>query len=226
METLTPTRITTPTAVPTMSSTPGRRAFGVLRIAASAVLIAALTTQIIDLMANHALVPREYFAYFTIESSFFNIVVLAIGGVLSLRHRFDPTGFTMVRIAIVTYAIVTGAVYNLLLRGGPPGDYVGPQWPNEVMHVWIPLFILLDWLLAPGRPAIRWSALWLIVSYPVVWAAATLVRGAITGWYPYPFLEPDAAAGYLGVYEYIAGLSLFIVALGIAGIALSRRRKP
>jgi len=120
---------------------------------------------------------------------------------------------------------VTGAVYNLLLRGGAPGDYVGPQWPNEVMHVWIPLFILVDWLLAPGRPAIRWATLWLVLSYPVVWAGSTLIRGAVTGWYPYPFLEPTGPSGYLSVVEYIVGLSVFIVALACAGIALSRRHR-
>jgi hypothetical protein len=218
--------ISTPERIeaPAISLTSGRRISGVLKLVASAVLISALATQIVDLIVHDALVPTEYFAYFTIESSFFNILVLSIGGVFALRQQVDSAGFTMVRISILTYAVVTGAVYNLLLRGGPPGDYVGPQWPNEVMHVWIPLFILADWLLAPGRPAIKWSTIWLVVSYPVVWAAVTLLRGAGTGWYPYPFLEPNGPTGYLSVVEYIAGLSAFIVALACGGIALSRRR--
>jgi hypothetical protein len=216
---------TLPRAAHPSTSVPiGRRAFGVLRIAASALLVAALFTQIYFLVINDALIPNQYFAFFTIQSSFFNVVVLATGGMFALRRVVDPQSFTMIRIATLTYAIVTGAVYNVLLRGAPGAEYIGPQWPNEVLHVWIPLYILLDFLLAPGRPAVRWSTLWLVVSYPIVWAVATLIRGAITGWYPYPFLDPTGPTGYGSVVAYVGGLSAFIVALGCAAVGLSKWR--
>ena len=132
-----------------------RRAFGILRIAAGLLVLASIATQIIDEILHDAFKPDEYFSYFTIETSLINIVVLLVGGVLALRARWDSGLFTSIRMAIVTYATVTAVVYAVLLRPIPPVGYVGPQWPNEVIHVIVPIFIGLDWLLAPGRPANR-----------------------------------------------------------------------
>jgi hypothetical protein len=50
----------------------------------------------------------------------------------------------------------------------------------------------------------------------------TLVRGAITGWYPYPFLEP--AAGLATNALYIGGISVFVVLITALGILVSRYR--
>jgi hypothetical protein len=181
-----------------------------------------MVTQVADLVLHDAFSPEEYFSYFTIQSNLMNVVVLAVGGVVCLRWRDDPQLLSRIRMSILAYAVVTGVVYNVLLRGHPDGSYAGPQWPNEVMHVWIPIVILLDFLFAPGRPALPWKALWIAVSYPIAWVAFTLVRGAITGWYPYPFLIPDAEHGYGIVVGYVGGIAAFIVAIASAAIALSR----
>jgi len=84
------------------------------------------------------------------------------------------------------------------------------------MHVWFPIYIALDWLLAPGRPRLRWSALGVVVSYPLAWLAFTLIRGAVDGWYPYPFLDP--ATGWMSVLLYILVITGFVV--GVASLAL------
>jgi hypothetical protein len=199
-------------------ATPARRAVGAVRIAASVLIISAIATQVIDLVSHHAFVAGEYFAYFTIESSLMNIVVLAVGGVLALRWRTDPALFATVRLAIVAYATVTGVVYNGLLRGVESTGYVGVQWPNEVMHVVIPILIVLDWFVAPGRARLPFSRLGAVVVYPIVWAVATLVRGAVTVWYPYPFLDP-AHGGYGSVVLYIVGIAAFIVAVALMALA-------
>ena len=201
-----------------------RRVTGILRIAAGLLVLTAITTQIVDLVVNDAFEPDEYFSYFTIQSSLINIVVLVVGGLLALRWRDDPELYTAVRMSAVTYAVVTAVVYNLLLRGVPTDDFVGVQWPNEVTHVWIPIVIALDWLLSPGRVALAWGRLWLAIGYPLLWLAFTLVRGVLTGWYPYPFLEPDGPAGPLSVIAYIVGITLFILAVACVCIGISRIR--
>jgi hypothetical protein len=201
-----------------------RRLVGVLRVAAGALVLAAITTQIVDLVVNDAFTPREYFSYFTIQSSLINIVVLVVGGVLALRWREDPELYTAVRMSAVTYAVVTAVVYNLLLRGVPTDDFVGVQWPNEVTHVWIPVVIALDWILSPGRAALGWGRLWLAIGYPLAWLGFTLVRGVLTGWYPYPFLDPDGPDGPTSVIAYIVGITLFILAVACVSIGISRIR--
>ena len=35
----------------------------------------------------------------------------------------------------------------------------------------------------------------------------------MTGWYPYPFLDPANAGGMVGVSTYVVGLTLFFVIL-------------
>lgn len=209
--TVTPTRIA------------ARRTVGALRLAAGLLVLAAIVTQITDQLAHDAFVPAHYFSYFTVQSSMMNVVVLLVGGAMALRTPRDTVLYTGVRAAIVVYAVVTGVVYNLLLRGLPPAPdaFVGIQWPNEVEHVWIPIVIAIDWLFSTGRARLGWRWLWVVVGYPLAWCAYTLVHGAVTAWYPYPFINP-ATDGWGGVAAYIVGLAAFMVALGALVIRWSR----
>jgi hypothetical protein len=129
--------------------------------------------------------------------------------------------------------IVTGVVYNLLLRGIelPQGSTV--PWSNEVLHVVIPLFLLADVLFAPRRRSLPWAALGAIVAFPIAWVGYTLVRANLitspgTGdpyWYPYPFLNPHITpGGYLGVAAYIVGIAVAIIVVGAGVVWVSHRR--
>ena len=202
-----------------------RRLWGSVRIVAGLLVLVALVTQIIDKTIHHAIVPSQYFMYFSIQSSFLNVAVLLIGGVLALRSTIDGEFFSSIQMAILVYAIITALVYNTLLRGIPlaPGTPPGLQWPIEVMHVWIPIVILADWLFAPGRARLAWASLRLLVTYPLVWALVTIVRGLLSGWYPYPFLEPSHPGGWFSVLGYVLGIAVLVIGLGSAAIALSRR---
>ena len=199
-----------------------RRGVGVIRLAVGLLVLASITTQITDQVIHDAFEPEEYFSYFTIQSSLMNIVALLVGGLLAVRQGRDPESFTAVRMAIVAYAAVTGSVYAVLLRGIPSEGFVGIQWPNEVIHVWVPIFIALDWLFAPGRPALAWSRLWFVVAYPLAWVVFTLFRGSLDGWFPYPFLEPDGPGGWSGVLVYVLAIAVFILGVGAAAITVSR----
>ena len=133
--------------------------------------------------------------------------------------------------------IITGIVYNLLLRNIPLPQGSTVPWSNEILHVWAPIFLLLDVLFAPRRRALSWSALGAVVVFPIVWLAYTLIRGPLvhdfrTGndwWYPYPFLNPNVQPwGYVGVALYSIGIAVAIVAVGsrcaAAGVSASRWR--
>jgi hypothetical protein len=201
-----------------------RRVVGVLRLLAGVGLLVTIVIQIADRVVNRAFDPWEYFSYFTIETSLMNIVVFVAGGVLALRMPRDTALFTTVRMATLTYAVVTAGVYNLLLRNVPHEGFHGLGWPNEVIHVWIPLLIVLDWLVSPGRPALPWRALQMVMIYPVAWLAYSLLRGAVSnGIYPYPFLDP-ATAGWGSVIIYIVVLSGVLVGLAALAVLYSRRQ--
>ena len=207
---------------PTETNSRARQVAGVLRLTAGAVLAVALGFQIVEKVVNNDMIPQEYFSYFTVQSAMINIVVLLVGGVLALRYRSDTVLYTTIRMSAVAYAIVTAVVYNVLLRGIPDEGFVVTPWPGEIMHVWIPIFFTLDWLLSPGRPALRWTALRVAISYPIAWVAFTLVRGAIDGWFPYPFLE--FSTGFVNVATYVVGIAGFIIAIAALAIWYSRVR--
>ena len=197
-----------------------RKVFGALRLAAGITIFVTLAFQIQDEVAHNAMVPGHYFAYFTIQSSMINVVVLLAGGAYAISHARDTVLLSTLQQSAFCYAIVTAAVYNLLLRGLPPTGYVGIQWPNEVLHVWIPILLVLDWIFGPGRARLPFRSLWIVVSYPLAWAAFTLLRGPSYGWYPYPFIDP--VHGIPSLVAYIGGLAIFFVVLGLLAILRTR----
>ena len=218
--------------------------FAVTRIAVAIAITAAVVAQLAtsigfwrgrglaDVTSNVV----SFFSFFTIESNVAAAVVLAVGAVLLLLQKGadDTTLYTVTRAAVVTYMVVTGIVYNLLLRGIelPQGSTVG--WSNEILHAVAPVYLLLDWIFAPGRVPLGARRIWPILVFPIVWVVYTLVRGplvvdAVYGndfWYPYPFLNPNTSAnGYLSVAFYVV-LIAAVIGLVAAGVLWISRRKP
>jgi hypothetical protein len=99
---------------------------------------------------------------------------------------------------------------------------VALPWANTVLHVVLPIYCLVDWLLVADRGAQPWRWLWLVLVYPVLWTTVVLLRGATDGWVPYPFLSPTA--GYGTVFVYVLLIAVAFVAAGAAVFGLSRLR--
>lgn len=209
---------------PTFDISTASRVFGALRLVAAALVFASIATQVVDESIHNDFVAKEYFSYFTIQSSLINIVILALSGLVAWRRERESTLLAVLRASVVSYAVVTAGVYNVLLRGIPDEGYVGIQWPNEVIHVWAPLFLFVDWVLAPSRPVLRMRDVRIVIIYPLAWLAFTFARGALDGWFPYPFLQPGGPDGWGGVTVYVLGIAAFIIAIALVLIAISRAR--
>src|SRR5487761_2025144 len=69
---------------PERSSSMARKVFGALRLAAGITIFVTLAFQIQDEVAHNAMIPGHYFAYFTIQSSMINVVVLLAGGAYAI----------------------------------------------------------------------------------------------------------------------------------------------
>lgn len=216
------------------------RLFFVLRIVAALAIGAAVVGQIITSLRYWQLqgltdIPfrlTNFFSFFTIESNILATVVLVMAIGLTLLKK-SPRWFSVLRAVATTFMVTTGIVYNLLLRGIEleQGSTLG--WSNEILHLWGPLYLLVDWLFAPGRHRLDWKHIGTIVAFPIVWAVYTLVRGAVTydpvldgGWYPYPFLNPETSAnGYLSVAFYVILIAAVIGLVGAGVIRISRLRR-
>ncbi|MFE5672827.1 Pr6Pr family membrane protein [Agromyces sp. NPDC056523] len=206
-----------------------RALFGVLRIAAAAAVIVAIVGQFVvswSMVPDRAGFIVNFFSFFTILSNALTALVLLAGAWLAFTRRDDPAWFNLVRACAVTYMATTFVVYNLLLREISLDQATTVPWSNEILHVWAPLYVVADWVLAPGRHRIPWARLWTIALFPLAWAVYSLIRGPIVGWYPYPFLNPAQEAGYGGVAVYVIAIAAFILLVGAGVLALSRTPWP
>lgn len=218
-----------------------------LRLLVAALGLAAILRQLTLTIANafaagtswggHVpTVVVNFFSYFTILSNLSAAIILVIAGIRALRTRRDggpdPAWLATALVCVSTYMIVTGVVYNLLLRSIPIAG-LSDVWTNETLHLVVPLFLLADVLLAPRRRALPWSTLAVAAAFPIVWALYTMLRAnlvvaPLTGepwWYPYPFLDPHLVpGGYLGVAGYVLGIAVLVVAVAAGVTWVGRRR--
>ncbi|MGW5319311.1 Pr6Pr family membrane protein [Nocardia thailandica] len=128
----------------------------------------------------------NYFSYFTIQSNVIGVAVLLVGGLADPR---SPR-WQVVRGAAALYLLITMVVYAVLLAD--IDVMLTDRWINDVLHRWLPLVLVADWLLIAGARRLRPSAAlvgqWLV--YPALYGAYTLIRGPVADWYPYPFIDP------------------------------------
>jgi hypothetical protein len=194
------------------------RIVAVLRWLAAATILSSVIWQVTDRLAHNLFRPAEYFSYFSIQGTLIAAVMLGYTGWLSWTGTPERKEVTIARVSATTYEIVIAVVYNALLRG-TAGDvrdagYAWPVMPNEIMHVWAAVLILLDWLLIAGYPKLRLKAsLWVAV-FPLAWLAFSVARGIIDGWWAYWFLNPNEKAGVAGMLEYIGGITVLMIGLG------------
>ncbi|WP_254909023.1 Pr6Pr family membrane protein [Leucobacter sp. 7(1)] len=127
------------------------------------------------------------FGYFTNLTSLFASLVILTAGIATLRGRPSGRPLAIARAAAASCLVIVGLVYNLLV----PGTGTAPPWASVILHLVFPVLALLDWLLVTDRPRLAWREIWWVLPYPIVWLAATLIRGVTEGWVPYGFLLPS-----------------------------------
>jgi hypothetical protein len=113
--------------------------------------------------------------------------------------------------------VIVGVIYNALLVDAEldPRDigYDWPEIPNQVLHTWMPIFVLLEWLIVrTAVPLTLKSAFWVLV-YPLTWLAIAIIRGFITGWWAYWFIDPQY--GVATMAQWILTIAAFFIVLAV-----------
>lgn len=119
-----------------------------------------------------------------------------------------------VRTAIAAYIIVVSAVYYAILRKlwNPEGlQYLA----DAIEHCVASALYIVDWLVfvPKGMVSARSIPWWLL--YPLG-NAFSLIRGAVTGFYPYPFLEVTQ----LGYERVLLNMGVLTAAFAMLGLVL------
>ncbi|MBF4619400.1 Pr6Pr family membrane protein [Clavibacter sp. VKM Ac-2873] len=192
-----------------------------MRVVAAIVVVAALVADFDYVQGFTSFAAENWFSYFTTQSGMAGVVVLAASGLHALRGRAEPPLMAAVRAVVLSYVVVSGVVFGLIvLESSSQAYYVEVPWSSRLLHFVIPAYALLDWAIAPGRPRVTWTAVGWAMLFPVAWCAFTEVRGPRVGWYPYFFLDPaqvgvpfEITAWLALVAGVFAGVSAFVVAL-------------
>lgn len=158
---------------------------------------------------SEAFTAGNFFSYFTVVSNLLVVIVFAsLAARPGLAHdvRFlTPRGFATLGISL------TGLVYAVLLAPTSADVDVSLRWVDFIVHTLAPLVGLADWIVDRPRvrPPLATAASWL--AFPIVWLLYTIIRGAVTDWYPYPFLDPDLESVGSIVITCVAITVVFVV---------------
>lgn len=159
----------------------------------------------------------RFVSYFTVQS---NVLVLATCWALIRQPAYDGRLWRVARADAVAGITITGVVHWFFLR--PLLDLHGWAYvTDKLLHVAVPLLAVAGWLAFGPRRRIWWPTVLPALVWPTAWLLYTLVMGAITSWYPYPFLDVTKH-GYGSVLLASLGVAIALVVVLSALVALDR----
>ena len=145
------------------------------------------------LQINSGIAPKaelliRFFSYFTILT---NLLVTVCSTILVLKPNSSFGKFfqkEQTLTAVTIYIVVVGIVYNVILRSiwDPQGMQ---RVVDELLHLIIPILFLLYWLIFVKKDHLQYKNAFPWLIYPFVYAVFAFIRGAFSGFYPYPFID-------------------------------------
>lgn len=180
----------------------------------------AVGTQLsIHLQSGFSIV--NFFSYFTNLSNLLAAGVFLYGARRSLQGPRASGADDLFRAVSVLNMAIVGVVFSALLRNTDLGSL--RPWVNIAVHFVMPCAVTLDWIFQPPVRKLGLHHLLLAQILPALYLAYTLIRGANTSWYPYPFLDPSKAGGATGVAAYSAAIFITFLVAGWALFALGNK---
>jgi len=167
---------------------------------------------------NTATRVLRFFSYFTVQS---NVIVIVTTLMLARDPVRDGRWFRVVRIAGLIGILVTFVVYLVALR--PILDLSGLAAVTDAgFHIVTPVLAVVGWVIFGPRPrfdrsTLAWSLVW-----PGLYFVYSLIHGAITDWYPYPFVDVTKL-GYPRALGNLVVVVVLLLAVGAGYVWLDRR---
>lgn len=147
--------------------------------------------------------------FFTTQANI--LVVLAVIYFLLVRHLTRLRA--IVRGSVMLAIVVTGLVFHFILVPYYPDFFSeGLSFRDHLTHTIVPFGYVLDWLFFDRKKQMLFTDIryWLI--YPFLYWLLSVLRGAITGLYPYYFMD-IGELGFGSVLLWFFILTLFFVLL-------------
>lgn len=146
----------------------------------------------------------RFFSYFTLLTN--SLAAIFFTAIITTSPRLNFFRKHGVSTAIALYILIVGLVYQLLLRNtwNPQGFQL---IVDQLLHAVTPIFFCFYWYKfeLQNPPAYKEIPKWLI--FPIVYFVFVILRGSISGFYPYPFLD----AGKLEIKQLVINVAGLVV---------------
>lgn len=157
-------------------------------------------------------------SYFPIQGT----VLVAVSTALLVPDRQrDGAVWRAVRLCSLLGAMVTFLVYLAVLRPTRP-EGAWSVLAGSGLHYAVPVLAMLGWVVFGPRARIRRLDVLTSLIWPLAWFAWTLGHGAVTGFYPYPFIDLREQ-GYFGVFWHCLVIVLILLLGALTARWLDRR---
>jgi hypothetical protein len=193
---------------------------GVIALTGWFAIIAQLYLMILNRVTSLPEAVIRFFSFFTILS---NILLASYASILFIKRQPESSFFQRSTniTAITVYMAIVGLIYNLILRQiwKPQGMQ---RLVDELLHLILPVLSILYWLLFVSKKELKWNNMWGWLLYPLVYIIYTLIRGAIWGFYPYPFVDVNVN-GYKTVLINSLGITVLFIFFSLLFIGIGRK---
>ncbi|HEY7978765.1 MAG TPA: Pr6Pr family membrane protein [Rhizomicrobium sp.] len=156
------------------------------------------------------------FAYYTIVS---NLLVAFVSLQIASRGWCATPLNRVLMLDALAMIFVTGLVFNTLLEHTP--SFTLRYAAAVALHDIAPVMTIVGWAIFARGRNIFVSTIFLALVLPLCWLAFTLIRYAVIGWVPYPFLDA-ARHGWAHVALTLLMILGFQMVLGFAALAWDR----
>lgn len=145
-----------------------------------------LRIEIEDVSTSESIV--RYFSYFTILTNL--MVTIYFSTIVLFKKRQTILHKPGTLTALAAFMTFVGLAYHVLLRSiwNPTGL---TMVLDEIHHTFAPLVTVFFWYLYENKSVLSFKKISIWVLYPLLYLTWALVRGKISSFYPYYFLDVD-----------------------------------
>lgn len=184
----------------------------------------AILFQFYIMMLNRvASIPETIIRFFSFFTILTNILVAISASVLFIKRGQSSVSFfqrSTTLTAITVYISIVGLIYNVVLRQlwQPKGMQ---RLVDELLHLIIPILFIIYWLLFIRKKELNWKNLWAWLLYPLAYIIYAIIRGAFSGFYPYPFVDVSLH-GYQVVLINSLGITVLFILFCLIFIGIGK----
>ncbi|EPR11934.1 hypothetical protein L323_09710 [Ruminiclostridium papyrosolvens C7] len=167
--------------------------------------------------------------FYTIQSNalcFVFFSILAVKNVIDIKTKGikgSTSVFPHLKGAVTMTISMTFIIYHFVLiplYTSHDANYRILNWQNILVHYFVPIMTVLDWLLFDKKQNFRWFDPMLWISVPISYFIFLIIRARIGGMiaivqskYPYYFVDVDIL-GWINVFKYAGVFILGFLILG------------